>query len=303
MRKINAVNSLVGLVLTLSCGIANANLNIFACEPEWAALAEKIGGERVDVFAATTALQDAHHIQPRPSLIAKFRQADLAICTGAGLEIGWLPVLQNTAANPALRPGGKGLFFASEGLAMLEVPTRLDRADGDVHAQGNPHVQMDPRNLIPISQRLTGRMSQLAPEHAAFFRQRQTAFEQHWKSQLTIWEAKAAKLQGTKVIAHHKTFSYLLNWLGLQELDNLEPKPGVPPSAAYLNDLLLKLKTQPAEIILVASYQNQRPAEWLSKRTDYPIVELPASVNGIANSSTLEAMFSRIIERLLQAAE
>ncbi|MDX1497315.1 MAG: zinc ABC transporter substrate-binding protein [Salinisphaeraceae bacterium] len=299
MQKITI---LAGLVLALSCGIAKAELKVFACEPEWAALTEEIGGDHVDVFTATTALQDVHHIQPRPSLIARFRQADLAVCTGADLEIGWLPVLQNTAGNPAMRPGGDGLFFASEGLKMIEVPTRLDRAEGDVHPQGNPHVHMDPRNLIPISQRLTQRMAKLAPEHASLFRQRQKDFAKRWLSQITIWEAKAAPLRGVKVIAHHKTFSYLLNWLGMKELNNLEPKPGIPPSAAYLNGLLMKLKSDPASMILVASYQNQRPAEWLSERTDYPIVELPASVNGIANSATLEAMFSRIIERLLEAA-
>ncbi|MGB1580297.1 MAG: metal ABC transporter substrate-binding protein [Nevskiales bacterium] len=298
MQKLSV---LAGLVLALSSGIANAKLNVFACEPEWAALTEAIGGDHVETFSATTALQDPHHIQPRPSLIAKFRRADLGVCTGADLEIGWLPVLQNTGGNPALRPGSNGLFFASEGLKMLEVPTRLDRADGDVHPQGNPHVHMDPRNLIPVSQRLTQRMSKLAPEHAAYFQQRQQDFAKRWLSQITIWEAKAAPLSGSKVIPHHKTFSYLLRWLGLQELNTLEPKPGVPPSAAYLSGLVNKLKAEPADMILVASYQDKRPAEWLSKRMEYPVVELPASVEG-TGSEALERFYETIIQQLLRAA-
>ncbi len=290
----------VCLLLLVQSGIAHADLKIFACEPEWAELSKVIGGEHVNVFSATTAQQDVHLIQPRPSLIAKFRQADLGICTGAELEIGWLPVLQNTGGNPALRPGGAGLFFASEGLTMLEVPERLDRADGDVHPQGNPHVQLDPRNIIPISRRLAERMAQLDTENAKLYTDRQAQFEKRWQQKISEWEALAAPLKGVKVVAHHKSFSYLFDWLGIEEVNNLEPNPGIPPSAAYLNKLMTELKTKPASMILAANYQTKRPAEWLSERTGYPIAILPGTVGGIEGTDTLESLYPTVIDRLLK---
>ena len=287
------------LLLLVQSGIAHADLKVFACEPEWAHLSKALGGEHVNVFSATTAQQDVHLIQPRPSLIAKYRQADLGVCTGSELEIGWLPVLQNTGGNPALRPGAAGLFFASEGLDMLEIPERLDRADGDVHPQGNPHVHMDPRNMIPISRRLAERMAQLDPGNAEHFAERQARFEKSWQHMISEWEALAAPLKGLKVVAHHKSFSYLFNWLGIEEVNNLEPKPGIPPSAAYLNKLMAELKSNPASMILVSNYQPKRPAEWLSERSGYPIVMLPGTVGGIEGADKLDSFFPAIINKLL----
>ncbi len=291
------------MVFLMQAGLAHAGLKVFACEPEWAALSKELGGEHVEAFSATTAQQDPHLIQPRPSLIAKFRQADLGICTGADLEIGWLPVLQNSGGNPALRPGGAGLFFASEGLDMLEIPERLDRADGDVHPQGNPHVHLDPRNMIPISKRLAGKMAQLDPANADVYARRQATFEKVWQGKISSWEAQAAPLKGVKVVAHHKSFSYLFDWLGIVEVNNLEPKPGIPPSAAYLNKLLAELKTEPASMILAATYQSNRPAEWLAERTRYPIVILPTTVGGVEGTNTLERLYTTMISMLLKTAQ
>ena len=146
---------LIAIALALTASFAHATLKVFACEPEWDALARELGGDQVEVYAATTAQQDPHRVQARPSLIAQLRQADLLVCTGADLEAGWLPVLLRQARNPAVQPGQPGHFLAADQVTLLEVPTSIDRAEGDVHPQGNPHIQIDPRRSAAASPRST----------------------------------------------------------------------------------------------------------------------------------------------------
>src|SRR5947208_10561326 len=152
----------LGLAVLFRPVDANA-LEVFACEPEWAALATELGGDKVEVFSATTARQDPHQIQARPALIARLRSADLVVCTGAELEIGWMPVLLRQAANARVQPGTPGYMEAAPQVRMLEVPARLDRAEGDIHAAGNPHIQTDPRNIVAVAAALARRMAEIDP--------------------------------------------------------------------------------------------------------------------------------------------
>src|SRR5512135_421088 len=184
------------LFLLLLAGNAHAALNVFACEPEWAALTQQLAGDKVSVYTATGALQDPHQVQARPSLIAKARRAQLLVCTGAELEIGWLPVVLRESANSSIQPGSPGNFEAAKYVSMLEVPTRLDRAEGDVHAQGNPHIQTDARNFLPIAAALGKRLGELDPSNAAYYRQRLDDFTQQWRSAIAKWEQQAAPLRG-----------------------------------------------------------------------------------------------------------
>src|SRR5215207_33040 len=138
-------------LVALACAQAHAVLNVVACEPEWASLATELGGDKLKVTSITTALQDPHHIEARPSLIARVRGADLLVCTGMELEVGWLPVLLQQSANPKLAPGAPGNFEAGRFVVPLDVPARLDRSDGDVHAGGNPHIHLDPRNIMKVA--------------------------------------------------------------------------------------------------------------------------------------------------------
>ena len=171
------------LLLILS-GNVHAALNVFACEPEWAALTRQLAGDKADIYTATGPLQDPHQVQARPSLIARARNAQLLVCTGAELEIGWMPVVLQESGNSAIQPGSTGHFEAAKYVTMLEVPTRLDRADGDVHAAGNPHIQTDPRNFLPIADALSKRLIQLDPANTAYYRQRLVAFDQQWRLSL-----------------------------------------------------------------------------------------------------------------------
>src|SRR3954454_5845429 len=154
------------LLLLLRAETARA-LDVFACEPEWAALAQELGGNAVTAVSATTARQDPHQIQARPSLIARLRNAGLVVCTGAELEIGWMPILLRQSANPRIQPNTPGYFEAARQVRLLEVPAQLDRAMGDVHAAGNPHLQTDPRNIAAVATALSARMQQLDPANAA----------------------------------------------------------------------------------------------------------------------------------------
>src|SRR5882762_6364059 len=163
--------------LSLACSPVFAAVNVFACLPEWASLATELGGDKVSVYQASNALQDPHRIEARPSLVARMRSADLAICTGAELEIGWLPVLLQTAGNQKVQPGQAGFIAAAEFVDKLEVPTRLDRADGDVHPAGNPHIQLDPHNIAKVGLVLSQRLEQIDAGNAAYYESRSKDFQ------------------------------------------------------------------------------------------------------------------------------
>ncbi len=294
MKKI-----LAACLLFLFYSPVYAAINVFACEPEWAALTVQLAGEHARVYTATTALQDPHSIQARPSLIAKARNAQLMVCTGAELEIGWLPIILQESANQAIQPGSSGYFEAAKSVRLLEIPTRLDRADGDVHAAGNPHIQADARNYLPIAQALSKRLIQLDPANTAFYQQQLSIFTQQWQAAITRWESQAAALKGVPVIVQHKAFPYLNDWLGMQEIAALEPKPGIEPSVAYLGQVLNTLQQHPARMVIRAAYQNGRSSEWIAQRAHIPAVMLPFTVGGAPEATNLFTLFDDTIQRLL----
>lgn len=280
---------------------AQAALKVFACEPEWKALAEELGGGAVEAFSATTALQDPHHIEARPSLIAKMRRADLVACTGAGLEAGWLPQLLRTAGNPKVQPGRPGYFEAASAVALLEARGRVDRSEGDVHPAGNPHLHLDARNVARVAEALGARLRQLDPANTAHYAARQADFARRWQAALVRWEKDAAALRGMPVVYHHRNWVYLAAWLGLKEAGVLEPKPGLPPSAAHLAQLLERLKAQPARAVLRTPYEDARASDWLAGRAGLRALVLPYTV-GAEGADDLFQLFDITIARLRAAA-
>jgi zinc/manganese transport system substrate-binding protein len=290
------------LVLVLAHPV-EAALNVFACEPEWGALAKELGGGDVKIYVATTAMQDPHHIEARPSLIAKMRQADLVVCTGAELEVGWLPVLLTESGNGKVQPGQPGYFEAARFVTLLEKPARLDRSEGDVHASGNPHIQTDPRNVAKVAAALARTLVRLDAANAAEYQRREQAFQIRWVNAIKGWEARAAPLKGVVVAVQHKGFPYLQDWLGLNEVAVLEPKPGVEPSASHLAQVLNGLKTRPARMVLRAAYMPDRASKWLAQRAGIPAVELPYTVGGSREAGDLFGLFDDTVNRLLAALE
>jgi zinc/manganese transport system substrate-binding protein len=283
--------------------VSQAELEVFACEPEWAALAVEIGGDLVDVYSATTALQDPHYIQARPSLIAKVRNAGLIVCSGAQLEIGWLPALLQKANNRNVLPGSDGNFEASMFVERFEATGSVDRAQGDIHPQGNPHVQTSPHNIRLIAGALAERMAQLDSANADAYRSGLANFTSRWDEAIEKWENRAAPLQGKRVITHHKSWVYLERWLGLQEVGNLEPIPGLPPTAGHLSQLVKRFSNHGADVIVRSPYQDDRASEWLEDRTGIPAVVLPLTVGGTEEATDLIAWFDDIIDRLLGATQ
>ena len=298
-RRILSLLGLWFLVLALP---AQAKLNLFACEPEWAALAGELGGDRLEVYAATTAQQDPHHIEARPSLIAKVRKANLLVCSGAELETGWLPMLQRQAGNPQVLPGRPGYFAAADFVERLDIPDKVDRSMGDVHASGNPHVHLDPRRLLQIAKALSQRLQELDPADAANYRQRLDAFSQRWQAAMQQWESRAEPLKGIRVVVHHRDWSYLFDWLGIVEAGALEPRPGLPTSAGHLVQLKNDLAKDPAKLIIHTAYQTDRPAKRLSEMSGMPVVELPYTVGGAPGAEELFGLFDVTLNRLLEAA-
>lgn len=278
---------------------AFAALNVFATVPEWAALAKEIGGERVQVFAATNALQDPHRIEAKPSLIARARGSQLVVATGADLEIGWLPVVLREAGNAAIQPGQPGYFEAAGAVRLIEVPARLDRADGDVHPGGNPHVQTDPRNILKVAEALSARLSQVDPAGASAYAANLARFSTRWQAAMARWAQAAAPLRGVPVWVQHRSFAYMADWLGLKELGALEPKPGVEPGSAHLASLLARQKETPARMILRAAYARPTASDWLAERAGIPVVVLPFTVGGNPAAGDLTSLFDDTVQRLL----
>jgi zinc/manganese transport system substrate-binding protein len=291
------------LILSLmACAVpAYAELRIVSCEPEWAELASELGGDKVSAESATTPFQDVHYIQARPSLIAKVRRADLVVCTGADLEVGWLPLLLRQAGNADVQAGQPGFFAASDYVDLLEKPASVDRSQGDIHPYGNPHIQTDPRNIAKVADALTERLIALDSANADFYRARHDDFAARWQAALARWTDSIAAVRGMQIVVHHRSWVYLATWAGLDEVGSLEPKPGLPPSAAGLAQLLDVTEAKDVRLIIRASYKDEQASKWLSERTGIPYVIVPHTVGSVPEATDLFAMFDYIVATLVEA--
>lgn len=289
---------LTGMIMGAMPCVAAAALNVLACEPEWASLVKELGGEQVQVASATTAKQDPHHIEARPSLLARARNADLLVCTGAELEAGWLPVLQQQSGNGRIQVGRPGYFEAANYVTMLEVPEKTGRAAGHVHAAGNPHIHLDPRNIARIAEPLSQRLQQIDPGKAAYYRQRHTEFQDRWQQAMSNWSRQAAALQDQPIAVQHKDLTYFTSWSGLRETIVLEPTPGIEPSLAHLSRIVAQAREQPVKAVVYSAYQSSRSSQWLGKQLDVPVVEFPFTVGGAPGTDDLFGLFDVGIRRM-----
>lgn len=292
------------LACLLACALpAHATVKVLATTADWGALASELGGDKVNVYTATSALQDVHQVDAKPSLVARARSADLVVANGAELEIGWLPVLLQESGNPKIRPGAPGYFEAASVLRLLDVPTAVDRSMGDIHPLGNPHVQLDPRNIAAVAKALTARLAALDAPNAAYYQVRGADFQARWQQATARWTAAAAPLRGVPVVVIHKDQTYLVRWLGLRELAAIEPKPGVPPSIGSLASLVTRLAATPPKMILRNAYNDPKAAEWLAEKEKVTVVTLPFSVGGTPGAKDLFGLFDATLAQLLAAAK
>lgn len=293
---------IASLTAALAAMPAFAALNVFACEPEWGALAQELGGDKVSVYSATTALQDSHRIEARPSLIARVRNADLVVCTGSDLEVGWLPLLLTQAGNAKVQPGSPGHLEASQFVARIEIPKVVDRSQGDIHPGGNPHIHLDPRNIARVAAALSERLTRIDPPHADVYRARAVSFQERWRAALQRWEQQGVRLKGMPIVVYHRDMSYLVNWLGLREAGSLEPRPGIPPTPSQLAELVQRMQREPAKAVVHSAYNDPRAAQFLSERARIPVLMLPYTVGGTAAAKDLFGLFEDTLSRLLSVA-
>jgi zinc/manganese transport system substrate-binding protein len=292
----------IGLSTFAAAGSARA-LAVFACEPEWAALVRQLA-PAADVRSATHARQDPHHTEARPSLIAMLRRADLAVCTGGELEAGWLPVLQQRSGNPRVQSGALGMLELADHLTLLNPQPGASRLEGDVHAAGNPHLQLDPRRMLQAAALIAARLERIDPTQRDAYRSRLAAFQTTWQARIQQWERRAAPLRGLRVVSQHTTFAYLWDWLGIEQVADLEPKPGVPPTPSHLQKVLTSVRSAPPRAVAVSAYQDPRGAQWLAQQLGgAPLVlQMPSTVTDEAPTDTLHGLYDHLIDRLLAAA-
>ena len=280
----------LGVILPLSA-VAQEPIRVLACEPEWAALAEEIGGDDVIVHSATHGRQDAHHIRARPSLIAKVRRADILFCSGADLEVGWLPVLMQRGARRIVQPGQPGHIMAADHVEVLERPEVIDRSLGDIHPGGNPHVHLDPRNIAILADVLANRLAHIDPSRSDAYRGRLASFQARWADAMTGWQKRTERLRGMKVIVHHKAWPYLLHWSGLERVASLERVSGIPPTASHLAQVFELARNSGTKVIIRAPFEPVDASDWLFEKTAIPVVELPFTVGGHPEVQDLFSLF------------
>lgn len=302
MKSIRTLLTLFLFAASLAAVPAHAALKILATTTDWGSLTKELGGDRVDVYTATNALQDVHRVEARPSLVARARSADLVVATGAQLEIGWLPVLLQESGNARIRPGSPGYFEAAKFVRLLEVPSAVDRSMGDIHPEGNPHIHLNPHNVAAVAKALTERLTALDAAGASYYASRATDFQSRWQSAMTRWESDGASLKGVPVVVIHRDQVYLCNWLGMREVAAIEPKPGIPPTASYLGQLVTRLGAAPPKMILKNAYNDGKAVNWLSERIHAPVVELPYSVGGTPEAKDLFGLYDDTLRRLRAAA-
>jgi zinc/manganese transport system substrate-binding protein len=276
-------------------------LAVFTCEPEWAALVRQLAPD-AEVRSATHARQDPHHIEARPSLIAALRRADLAVCTGASLESGWLPMLQQRSGNPKVQEGAPGMVYAADFASLIDPRPPGSPFEGDVHSEGNPHVHLDPRRILEVAEAVRDAIAQAEPARKDQVHQRHAAWERDWRARIAQWERKAAPLRGMRVAAQHTGYGYLWRWLGIEQVADLEPRPGMPPTPGHLQRVLELTRAAPPRAVVVSSYQDARAAQWLGQQLGAPVLQLPATVLDQPPAADLPALFDHLIDRLLAVA-
>ena len=269
---------ILGALLTFS---AQAKLNIIVTTPDLASIAKEVGGDKVEITTLARPTEDPHFVDAKPSFIIKLNKADALIEGGAELEVGWLPPLLAGARNAKLASGQPGRILCNEGVHMLEVPTELTRAEGDIHPAGNPHFVVDPVNARIIAAHLVEAFSKLDAASADAFRANGKKFTDALDAKLAEWTTKLAPFRGAKVVSYHKSWPYFAERFGLEMDIFLEPKPGIPPSPAHLADVITKMKEQHARVIVVDPYLNRKTAETVARSTDATVVDVAQFPGGV----------------------
>jgi zinc/manganese transport system substrate-binding protein len=261
-------------------------------------IAQQIGGDAVSVKALAKGDRNPHFITPRPSFIAKLRQADLLIINGGQLEIGWLPPVVQRANNPDIQPGKKGLLSLIDYVKPIQVPQNVSRAHGDIHPEGNPHFHLDPYNIPVIAEAVMEKLCLLSPEYSEKFRQNYETFNSRWKEKTLTWDRVFNRFREVKIVEYHKLYDYLLHRYHIESEGALEPLPGIPPTSKHIAGIIEMVKRQGVRYIFQDVYNNSKTAKYVSQKTGAKVVVIPHDVGAVKDASDIFALFDVITERL-----
>jgi len=288
-----------GLLLLISAFTSHAALQVVTTTQDLAAIAQAVGGEQVEVQSLTQGTRDPHFATAKPSMIRQVFGADLLLVIGADMEIGWLPPLLQSARNSRVQPGNPGYLDLSSAVVLLDkISGPVSRSMGDVHAKGNPHYWLDPRNGLRMAQAIATRLSEMDPAHKDDYQRRLNTFEQIMGTKLPLWQAELAPLKGKRVIAYHKSFIYLADAFGFQIIDEIEPMPGITPGASTLSTLVERIKTEHIGLLIMEPYYERRSANYLNEQTAIRMVVLPQSVGAQTDINTYFDLFDAIVAAL-----
>jgi ABC-type Zn uptake system ZnuABC Zn-binding protein ZnuA len=282
--------------------IAGAKLNVVATIPDFGSIAQEIGDDKVKVTSICRGTEDAHFVDARPSFIRVLNQADVLIEGGAELEIGWLPPLINGARNGKILGDAPGHVIASRGIRLLEVPSgRVDRSMGDVHPLGNPHYWGDPANGKIIAATLAATFSRLDPANARMYEANLTKYNQRVDQKLAEWTKLLAPYRGTKVVSYHKSFNYFLERFGFELVGTIEPKPGIEPSASYVNALIPRLKDKQVKLVIIEPFRPRKTPEYVAQTIGARLLILPDKVGGNENAKDEISLFDYDVTQIAAA--
>ena len=296
------MNRLSFVIVMLSfhfCAVAADPLNVIASIPDFADIAREIGGAHVTVESIARGVEDPHGVPVRASIAAKLARADALIEMGLGMEHAWLPSLLEASNNPKLR--GEGDIQASEGIVPKDVPTIVNRTEGEQHAEGNPHFNVGPASGRVFAKNIAAGFTRLAPKYSADFEANLKKYLEKLDKKEAEWQAAAQKLKGVKFVSYHPDMVYFAEFMGMEQLGTLEPKPGIPPSAAHTADLINVMKSQHAQLILrEPQYSDSLPNE-LAAQTGAKVVKFAIMVNGVPEARTWIDMIDANIKAVQDA--
>jgi zinc/manganese transport system substrate-binding protein len=296
--------SIIFAALLIASATLRAELNVVASLPDFASIAEEIGGKEVQVTTIARGSEDPHFVDARPSFVRILNKADLLIESGAELEAGWLPTLITAGRNAKIQAGGKGHLALARYVKLLDVPTGpVDRSMGDVHPTGNPHFWLDPRNGKIIAQRIAEKLRELDPKNAAVYDKNLAAFTAKLDEKWTEWQNKLEPLRKTKVITYHKSYEYFAAAFGLEVVAQLEPKPGIEPSATHVAHLVQQAKDAGVKMVIIEPYRPRRSAEQLSSAIGAGLVVLPEKTGAVPEAKDYFSLFDSIVKRLTESAK
>jgi ABC-type Zn uptake system ZnuABC Zn-binding protein ZnuA len=298
---IRFVASFVAVVVAAASAQAAA-ISVVTTTEDLASLTREVGGERVNVEALARGYQDPHVVEPKPSFILKLQRTALLVLVGRDLELGWLPPLIQQSRNARIQPGAPGYLDASLSARILEIPTgQITRAMGDVHPLGNPHYWLEPGNGRRIAQSIARKLTEMSPADGAYFSQRYADFDRRLTAAEKRWDSMMAPYQGLKIVSYHRSWPNFAERFGLAVIGYVEPKPGIPPSAAHTRDLIQEMRRQNVRILLVEPYFDLKTPNAIARETGARVVVMPPSVGGVKETADYIKLFDYNIDLLVTA--